>query len=183
MTPQFLAGEDGLYRARPTSFVWAFLTQTAGVAVLIAIAAYVANHPSEIGRRVGVMIEAPISFPFTPEKPGGHGGGGTHDKLAASRGALPAMTLAVPLAPPEAVLLNQRPLLPEPASVMALSAVPLPPPGRLGTRFRRYPVRLRMDRAMALESAANAAAVSGPAEAPASELTSRAPCIGPASEE
>jgi protein TonB len=132
MFSQFLAEEHGLYRARPTSFLLAFLTQAVGVAVVIAIAAYLANHPPEIGRRVGALIEGPISFPFTSEKPGGHGGGGTHDKLAASPGALPLMSLEDQLAPPEAVLLNQRPKLPEPPSVMALSAVPLPPPGQLG---------------------------------------------------
>ena len=93
--PQFLADEHGLYRARPTSFLLAFLTQGVGVAVLVAIAAYVTNHPPAIGRRLGAMIEGPISFPFTREKPGGHGGGGTHDKLAASRGALPLMTLEI----------------------------------------------------------------------------------------
>ncbi len=64
MFSQFLAEEHGLYRARPTSFLLAFLTQAVGVVVLIAIAAYLANHPPEIGRRVGAMIEGPISFPF-----------------------------------------------------------------------------------------------------------------------
>jgi periplasmic protein TonB len=137
--PQFLADEHGLYRTRPTSFLLAFLTQAVGVAVLIAIAAYVTNHPPQISRRVGAMIEGPIAFPFTPEKPGGHGGGGTHDKFAASRGALPRMTLEDALAPPEAVLLNQRPKLPEPASVVALSAAPLPPPGQLGDPLSAVP--------------------------------------------
>ncbi len=137
---QFLADEHGLYRARPTSFLLAFLTQGVGVAVLVAMAAYLTNHPPAIGRRLGALIEGPISFPFTPEKPGGHGGGGTHDKLAASRGALPLMTLEDQLAPPEAVLLNQRPKLPEPPSVMALSAVPLPPPGLFGDPLSAVPI-------------------------------------------
>jgi TonB family protein len=88
---------------------------------------------------VAALIEGPISLPFTSEKPGGHGGGGTHDKFAASRGALPRMSLEDQLAPPEAVLLNQRPKLPEPASVMALSAVPLPPPGQLGDPLSAVP--------------------------------------------
>jgi protein TonB len=48
------------------------------------------------------------------------------DKLAPSRGALPKMTLDDQLTPPEAVVHNLDPKLPEPPSVMALSAVRLP---------------------------------------------------------
>jgi protein TonB len=85
------------------------------------------NTKLEVSHSLNV---GPISF--LRSDPGGHGGGGTHDKIAASQGALPKLTLDDQLTPPEAVLLNPDPKLPEPPSVMALSDVKLPQLGQLG---------------------------------------------------
>jgi TonB family protein len=135
-TPVFstLLGDDRLLdRHRSRSFILAFSAQSIGMAGLIAIAIYAGQNPA-LGPRLGTAIAniEPISYPFSSDKSGGHGGGGEHDKLAASHGALPKMTLEDQLTPPEAVLHNLDPKLPEPPSVMALSAVRLPQVGQLG---------------------------------------------------
>jgi TonB family protein len=114
-------------------FMLGFLVQSMGLAALVAIATYIGRNPRP-GPGLGAAIAniAPISFQLSSDKTGGHGGGGDRDKLAPSRGALPKMTLDDQLTPPEAVLHNLDPKLPEPPSVMALSAVRLPQLGQLG---------------------------------------------------
>jgi TonB family protein len=131
--PTLLGDGYGLYRRNPRHFMLGFLAQSIGVAALIAIAAYFGKNP-RLGPQLSAAIEniGPISYPFSSNKSGGRGGGGDRDKLAASRGALPKMTLDDQLTPPEAVLHNLDPKLPEPPSVMALSAIRLPQLGQLG---------------------------------------------------
>jgi periplasmic protein TonB len=131
--PTLLGDGYGLYRRNPRNFMLGFLAQSISVAALAAIAAYFGQNP-RLGPRLGTVIEniGPISYPLSSDKSGGHGGGGDHEKFAASRGALPKMTLDDPLTPPEAVPRNLDPKLPEPPSVMALSAVRLPQLGQLG---------------------------------------------------
>jgi protein TonB len=131
--PTLLGDGYGLYHQRSRNFMLGFLAQSVGVAGLVAIAAYYGRNP-ELGPRLrtAFLNIDPISYPFSSDKSGGHGGGGDHEKLAAARGALPKMTLDDQLTPPEAVLRNLDPKLPEPPSVMALSAVRLPQLGALG---------------------------------------------------
>lgn len=124
---------DDLCQQRSRNFMLGYLAQSIGVAALVAMAAYCGQNP-RLGPRLDATIAniGPISYRFSSDQTGGHGGGGEHDKLAASRGALPKMTLDDQLTPPEAVLHNLDPKLPEPPSVMALSAVRLPQIGQLG---------------------------------------------------
>jgi protein TonB len=122
----------GVWRARLTNLLLSFLAHGLGVVVLIALAGYVARRPGKFGEQIHAIGSGPISFPFASEKGGGHGGGGDHDTQAASHGALPRMTLQDQLTPPEAILHNPDPKLPEPPSVMSLSVVPLPQLGQLG---------------------------------------------------
>jgi protein TonB len=135
-TPAFsaLLGDGyGLYRRNPCNFMLGFVAQSLSLAVLLAMAAYFGKNP-RLGPRLSAAIEniGPISYPFSSDKSGGHGGGGDRDKLAASRGALPKLTMDDQLTPPEAVLRNLEPKLPELPSVMSLSAVRLPQLGQLG---------------------------------------------------
>lgn len=130
--PSLLDDGCGPYHHCSRNFMLGFLAQSAGLAAMLVIAAYFGHQ--HIGPRLRTAIANidPISYPFSSNKSGGHGGGGTHDELTASRGALPKMTLDDQLTPPEAVLNNLDPKLPEPPSVMALSAVRLPQLGALG---------------------------------------------------
>ena len=119
----------GLYGSRNANFLASFFVHVMGLAILLWIAARVPGAAPRLGRDVRRVI-APISF--LADEPGGHGGGGTHDMMAASRGALPKMTLEDQLAPPQAVPVNPDAKLPEPPSLMALSDVKLPQLAQLG---------------------------------------------------
>jgi len=122
--PGLLSDNHGLYRTRPENFLASFLVHALGLAFVFWLATWITDRPNDPGPNVSHAINVgPISF--LPQEPGGHGGGGTRDPLPASRGALPTLTLADQLTPPEAVPLNPDPKLPEPPSVMALSDVEL----------------------------------------------------------
>lgn len=130
--PTHTGNAFGLYRAEPRNFLFGFLAQ-ATVAILFLVALYLGRdagpkpQPGTLLANIG-----PISFPYSSNESGGHGGGGDHDIIAASRGAVPKMTLVDQLTPPAAVLRNLDPKLPEPPSVMSLAAVRLPQIGQLG---------------------------------------------------
>jgi hypothetical protein len=130
--PSFMDNACGLYRAEPRNFLFGFLAQ-ATVAILLLVALYLGRDRG-IKPQPGMILAdvGPISFPYISNESGGHGGGGDHDTIGASRGALPKMILEDQITPPAAVLRNLDPKLPEPPSVMALSAVQLPQTGLLG---------------------------------------------------
>lgn len=126
-----LSDNIGHYRTRPENFLASFLVHAMALALVFWLATWITDRANNHGPQVSHAINVgPISF--LPQDPGGHGGGGTHDRLPASRGALPTLTLADQLAPPEAVPLNPDPKLPEPPSVMALSDAKLPQLAQLG---------------------------------------------------
>jgi periplasmic protein TonB len=121
----------GLYRTRPENFLASLLVHAMGLALVLWMATWMSDRRTSSGLEVSHAINVgPISF--LPDDPGGHGGGGTHDKFAASKGALPKLTLEDQLTPPQAVPVNLDPKLPEPPSVMALSDVKLPQLAQLG---------------------------------------------------
>ena len=129
--PGLLSDNIGLYRTRPENFLASLLVHAMALALVLWLATWIPGRPNDPGPRVShAMNIGPISF--LPQEPGGHGSGGTHDPLPVSRGALPTLTLADQLTPPEAVPLNPDPKLPEPPSVMALSDVKLPQLAQLG---------------------------------------------------
>ena len=129
--PGLLGDNIGLYRTRLENFLASLFVHALAVALALWGATWLTHNPGENSGRVRSAFSlGPISF--LPEHPGGHGGGGTRDLLPASRGALPTLTLADQLTPPEAVPLNPDPKLPEPPSVMALSDVKLPQLAELG---------------------------------------------------
>jgi hypothetical protein len=109
-----LSDNVGLYRTRPGNFLASFVVHTMAVALVLWLAAWITDRRNENGFKHshGVNV-GPISF--WPDNPGGHGGGGTHEKPAASRGTLPTLTLQDQLTPPEAVPLNPDPKLSRPA--------------------------------------------------------------------
>jgi len=83
-----------------------------------------------LGRRIVTKVEArtqvetklidPGEYTLKPAKTqaGGGGGGGDRDVLKASQGRLPKFSMQPQLAPPEAVIRNLNPKLPEPPTVM-----------------------------------------------------------------
>lgn len=128
--PGLLGDHAGLYRNRPENFLASFLVHVMAIALVFWLATWITDHHGDQGLKLSHFSSmGPISF--SPD-PSGHGGGGTHDPLPASRGALPTLTLEQQLTPPEAVPLNADPKLPEPPSVMALSTVKFPQLAQLG---------------------------------------------------
>jgi protein TonB len=130
---QTLLGDNaGVYRTRPANFLFGYLVQMAGLALLIALANYFSHNG--VVRELGKVMPSfeSISFAPTTEEPSGAGGGGEHEKLAASRGALPRITMQDQLTPPEAVIHNPDPKLPEPPSLRMLADAKLPQVGPLG---------------------------------------------------
>jgi protein TonB len=129
--PGLLSDNIGLYRTRPQNFLVSFLVHAMALAIVFWLATWITDRPNDPGPNVSHAINVgPISF--LPQEPGGHGGGGTGDRLSASKGALPILALTDQLTPPEAVSLNPDPKLPEPPSLMALSDVKLPRLAQLG---------------------------------------------------
>jgi periplasmic protein TonB len=124
-----LTHNTGLYDRRPANFLASFFVHVIGLAIVMWIAVWPPDRPPKFSPEIRHVIE-PISF--LSDKPGGHGSGGTHDKTAASHGALPKMTLEDQLTPPQAVPVNLDPKLAEPPSVMALTDVKLPQLAQLG---------------------------------------------------
>lgn len=129
--PGLLSDNIGLYRTRPQNFLVSFLVHAMALAIVFWLATWITDRPNDPGPNVSHAVNVgPISF--LPQEPGGHGGGGTGDRLSASKGALPILALTDQLTPPEAVSLNPDPKLPEPPSLMALSDVKLPRLAQLG---------------------------------------------------
>jgi periplasmic protein TonB len=129
--PGLLSDNIGLYRTRPQNFLVSFLVHAMALAIVFWLATWITDRPNDPGPNVSHAINVgPISF--LPQEPGGHGGGGTGDRLSASKGALPILALTDQLTPPEAFSLNPDPKLPEPPSLMALSDVKLPRLAQLG---------------------------------------------------
>jgi periplasmic protein TonB len=129
--PGLLGDNTGLYRNRLGNFLASFLVHVMAIALILWLATWITDRPGDHGLKLGQSVSVgPISF--LPQANSGHGSGGTHDLLPASRGALPTLTLEQQLTPPEAVPLNLDPKLPEPPSVMALSTVKFPELAQLG---------------------------------------------------
>jgi hypothetical protein len=129
---QSLLGDSSLYRTRRSNFLAAYLGQTLGIVVLVLLINYF-GHKGGIPELRNVISDfAPISFAPTMDEPAGGGSGGDRSKLAASKASLPPMNMQQQFTPPEVVLNNPDPKLPEPPSIMAITEVKLPQLGQLG---------------------------------------------------
>jgi periplasmic protein TonB len=129
---QSLLGESSLYRTRRSNFLAAYVGQTLGIAVLVLLINYF-GHKGGIPELRNVISDlAPISFAPTTDEPAGGGSGGDRSKTAASKGVLPPITMQEQFTPPEAVLNDPDPKLPEPPSIMAITEAKLPQLGQLG---------------------------------------------------
>jgi protein TonB len=128
---QSFLGDSAVYRTRPSNFLAAYVGQTLGIVLLVLMINYF-RHRGIPEIKNAISDFAPISFAPTTDDPSGGGGGGDRSKLKASQGALPLMTMRDQLTPPEAVPIVADPKLPEPPSIMTITAVKLPQLGQLG---------------------------------------------------
>jgi periplasmic protein TonB len=120
------------YRARSSNFLAAYLGQTLGIMVVVLLINYFGHKGVIPELKHAISDFASISFAPMTNEPSGGGSGGDRSKTAASKGALPPMTMQDQLTPPEAVLNNPDPKLPEPPSIMAITDAKLPLLGQLG---------------------------------------------------
>lgn len=128
------SSDNRLYRMRPANFAVSFGMQALMIVALILAAMYVPHVPPTKPGSVFHFDDLPM--PFIPENASGGGGGGTHDKLPASKGAPPAMNRDEQITPPEVVLANPNPQLPMPPSVLTITTVK-PPQLALGDPLSR----------------------------------------------
>jgi protein TonB len=115
-----LFGEGyGTYKTRPAAFVYSYGFVTALVAAFILIASVVPPVAKMVENKVTEIV-----LPSEPPTVGHDSGGGTHEKLPASKGVPPKMARTIPLAPPTVHKIPD-PALPAPDSVIG---PPKPPP-------------------------------------------------------
>jgi periplasmic protein TonB len=129
---QTLLGCSSLYRTRPSSFLAAYLGQTLGIVVLALLINYFGHKGGIPELRSAISNFGTISFPPTTNEPSGGGSGGDRSKTLSSRGAVPTMTTRDQLTPPEVVLNNPDPKLPELPNIMAMTDAKLPQLGPWG---------------------------------------------------
>jgi periplasmic protein TonB len=116
-----LFGEGyGVYRTRPSAFIFSFAFNAFAVLLLVWSGHWVVQHREQIRQRVvGIVTDiSPYTLPPSAKESGGGGGGGDRDKLAASRGALPKQSREQ-ITPPAVVVRNEAPKLAIDPSVVA----------------------------------------------------------------
>jgi periplasmic protein TonB len=129
-----LFGEGyGLYKTRPSTFVFSFIAHVALIAILLTSSQFVVSHRREIRRQVMDVIAdvSPYVLPSSRSQAGGGGGGGDRDKLAASKGVLPRPARQQ-ITPPAVVVRNEDPKLPVEPTVVIPPMLQLPHTGVLG---------------------------------------------------
>ena len=117
--PSLFGAGYGTYRTKKTSFIYSYGIVTLGLILLVFIAS--------MAPPVATFLEEqkpPTELVLTSPPAVGHdSGGGTHEKLPASKGAPPKISKVIPLAPPT-VHPVAEPVLPTPASVLGPTAPP-----------------------------------------------------------
>ena len=130
-----LFGEGyGAYQVRKGSFVVSFALNTLVVGALLAAGSWVATHPAQVQNQVKTLVTDISPFALSPSRKlsGGGGGGGDHDKVPASKGALPKASLKEQIAPPRVVARNDAPKLTAEPTVIAPPDLKFPPMNSLG---------------------------------------------------
>jgi periplasmic protein TonB len=123
-----LMGEGyGIYRARPTAFVLAYICNIAVIGLLVWSGHWVVSHQEEIRRQVVTMVTdiSPYVLPPSKTAAGGGGGGGDRDKLAASKGSPPKFARDQ-FTPPVVVVRNEAPKLPMDPTVVGPPSIHFP---------------------------------------------------------
>ena len=116
-----LFGEGyGVYRTRPSAFVFSFSLNIAVALILAFSGHWVVQHREQIRRQVvGIVTDvSPYVLPPSHTESGGGGGGGERDKLAASKGALPKQSREQ-ITPPAVIVRNENPKLAVDPTVVA----------------------------------------------------------------
>lgn len=133
--PTLLGAGYGLYGIRKSTFLLSFLAHVLASVLFLALSSYLVTHRHEVSQHIMQVVTdvSPYVLPPSGTKVGGGGGGGDRDKLAASKGTLPKLSLQQ-LAPPASLIRNENPKLPVVPTVVVPPDIHLPFPraGLLG---------------------------------------------------
>lgn len=121
------------YGTKPANFAISFAFQTLLVAGIVLAGSFAYTHRQEIKMTVtnAVTDISPYILPPAKTEAGGGGGGGDHDKLNASKGALPKLSTQQ-ITPPAVVIRNPDPKLAVEATVVVPPQIKLPTSGQTG---------------------------------------------------
>ncbi|HVO80345.1 MAG TPA: energy transducer TonB [Terriglobales bacterium] len=129
-----LFGEGyGVYRARPSAFVFSYIVNVLVAALLVWSGHWAVEHHEQIKRQVmGLVTDvSPYVLPPSASESGGGGGGGDRDKLQASRGSPPRFAREQ-ITPPAVVVRNDNPKLAFEPTVVGPPEIKLPQFGVVG---------------------------------------------------
>jgi len=126
---------DGLYRIRREAFVFSLLGQTLVVGVLVYLMSIVIHHGPEIGQSLPKIEDLPLVFSGLSG-----GGGGNHDPVPASSGALQRASLQPQLAPPTVIVPKEMPKLPVEETIMMAPDVTVAQRGQIGDPMSKFSI-------------------------------------------
>jgi TonB family protein len=114
----------GNYPVRRGNFALSLLAHAAALALAVVAGIWMMGSHANVSHSID-LTSTEVSLYIPPEVLRGHGGGGggTHDKMNASNGALPLAARAQ-LTPPMVVVPNQEPKIPAPPTVVAPAMPP-----------------------------------------------------------
>ncbi|HEU5450507.1 MAG TPA: energy transducer TonB [Terriglobales bacterium] len=123
----------GTYGTKPANFAISFALQTVMVAIIVILGSFAFTHREQIKVVATNMVTdiSPYILPPAKTASGGGGGGGDHDKLVASKGALPKLS-AEQITPPAVVVRNPDPKLAVEPTVVVPPQIKLPTSGQMG---------------------------------------------------
>jgi TonB family protein len=117
--PTLLGEGYGIYGVRRGSFVASYALTTLMVVAVVLSGRFVVQHKEVIQNKLSGIVTDISPYILQPSKTraGGGGGGGDHDKIEASKGALPKFAQDQ-FTPPVRVIRNPNPVLPVTPSVV-----------------------------------------------------------------
>ncbi len=118
--PTLLGEGYGVYRTRPSAFVYSFALNLLVCVLLVYSGHWMVEHREQIRQQVvGLVTDiSPYVLPPSAKESGGGGGGGDRDKFAASKGRLPRQARDQ-VVPPMVVVRNEAPKLTADPTVVA----------------------------------------------------------------
>lgn len=111
--PTLFGDGYGIYGVRRGSFVASYALVTAMAALVVLSGRFLVQHQEVIKKNLTAVVTdiSPYILKPSSTKAGGGGGGGDHDKIEASKGALPKFAKDQ-FTPPVRVVRNPNPVLP-----------------------------------------------------------------------
>jgi|SRR5579872_1881532 len=124
--PSLFGCNSGQYQRKPLNFFASVLIHAMALVLILLLGRVVVKVVPEVNLETVVHLTAPV----LPQS--GGGGGGKHDLLPASSGALPVRSLQQQIAPPQVIVRNDHPQLTAQETIQAPPTVQLPQNNQIG---------------------------------------------------